>query len=128
MFKLLHIFSAGMSQTYCKAVGGALPAARSGIVYARSFVIRPRDEYLMRNSCVRGGTKTALVGGGTNAQLQQMRQLTLHSFCILISSVVSPSILKLGAKLNRHKNSRNSQYPKSGASRAFWLALMLVLA
>jgi hypothetical protein len=56
MFKLLHIFGAGMSQTYCKAVGGGVPAAGRGIVCARGFVIRPRNENLMRNSYVRGGT------------------------------------------------------------------------
>ena len=73
-----------------------------------------------------------MAGGDYIAHLDtrasQLRPHTLHSFCILITSVVSPRALKFDVKVNRHRNSINSQKPKSEASSGFWLALTLLLA
>ena len=63
-----------------------------------------------------------------DARATRLRPHTLYSFCILITSVVSPRTLKFEAKANRHRNSVNSQKPKSEASSGFWLAPTLVLA
>ena len=72
-------------------------ATAAGEIFRRvSLIVGPRNKDL--------STEDYTIRTSSQLQLH-----TLHIFCILIASVVSPSTLNVEVKARRHKNSRNSQ-------------------